>query len=132
MAKDRLSVRVRTDRDGKRSLSVSIGQRSTGQQVDIDIAAVPDGTLETEVDAGRPWYPAGARGDDMLRRYAGDQDSRLSLSPVLFVGIGDQARTTAEHALLHRIAAETVWIDPDPLRRGGLPDFWQSNVWQAS
>ncbi len=80
---------------------------------------------------GRPWFPVEAEGTDGIRRVlnAGDDDPSVqyeAFSPCLLMPIGDAA--IQEVKAIGNLVAAVVEIDDRPVKGGGLPDFWQSNL----
>lgn len=90
-----------------------------------------DATGLAPIHIGRPWFPASAEGDG-LRRVpigGGDQasvDNDEAYSPCLLMPIGDAAIQEAK--AIGDLVASVVEIDDRPVKGGGLPDFWQSNL----
>lgn len=83
------------------------------------------------VHIGRPWFPANAEGSEGLRRVliAGVDDHVLeneAFSPCLLMPIGDTAIQEAK--AISALVAGVEEIDDRPVKGGGLPDFWQSNL----
>lgn len=117
---DRLALEV----DGTGALSLAIEGFAS---VPLYCNVVVEQALRAEI--GRPVYrDDGVPDGGVARQFDGDLDAtgHDPLSPVLLMPIGDDAKTIAEE--LRPVVAGIVGIDDRPVRGGGLPDFWQSNL----
>ncbi|WP_330084351.1 GGDEF domain-containing protein [Methylocystis iwaonis] len=90
-----------------------------------------EGPAGSVIKIGRPWYPADApiTGGIRRARVEGEEDLMVShepLSPCLLMPIGDTAIREAK--TIASFVAGLVEVDDRPVRGGGLPDFWQSNL----
>lgn len=86
---------------------------------------------EQVVQIGRPWYSTAAFVDGGIRRLVFDDgpDSggpHEALSPCLLMPIGDRAIDAVRS--ISPYVAGVVEVDDRPVKGGGLPDFWQSNL----
>jgi hypothetical protein len=81
-----------------------------------------------EFPVGGPWYPI-SQTDSGAQRWLPEDAAGLSpcfLQPSLFVLIGEEGIAIAGKSV--QLAADVISVDDRPVKGGGLPDFWQSNL----
>lgn len=103
---------------------------TTGTPASIRLGPIAEGAPAT-VRIGRPWFPDDRNGNEGLRRLRIERendgfDRREILSPCLLLPIGDAASHEAK--AIGNLVAESIELDDRPVKGGGLPDFWQSNL----
>jgi GGDEF domain-containing protein len=81
-----------------------------------------------EIPIGNPWY-GHTHACSGLRRWVPDDPTMTSpsaLLPALLLLIGEDGTSIAGSA--SELAAAVITVDDRPVKGGGLPDFWQSNL----
>ena len=96
----------------------------------IPLGPMASRSEESAVEVGRPWSQAtDALATGLIRvsvGSGGDPTGNEALSPCLLMPIGDAAIREAN--AIAQLVAGVVEIDDRPVKGGGLPDFWQSNL----
>jgi diguanylate cyclase (GGDEF)-like protein len=107
-------------------------RREDGTPISVLVGPVRyDIPTEQIVQIGRPWYPTEADLAGGVRRLVIDEAitgvaGHESLSPCLVMPIGDEAINILK--TISSYVAGVVEVDDRPVKGGGLPDFWQSNL----
>ena len=118
-----ISLHVATDG----ALALQFTDNSKTEALDLHCKVSAQASPVTSV-IGRPFYPEASTPHGGISKAlpAVLDDGTDSLSPVLLLPIGDTATSVAEP--LRSLVAAIVDVDDRPVKGGGLPDFWQSNL----
>lgn len=122
---DRLTFTIKPSAPGYSSVNLHIlrDDRAISIEIGRSGAVPPD-----EIPIGTPWYDHHYAGTG-VRRWMPDNStlsSPAALQPALLLLIGEEGVAIA--GCFTTFAAAIVSIDDRPVKGGGLPDFWQSNL----